>query len=167
VPELGFIGDRDTTGDVEVQWDTLQGSSYVHTGEARSDFRADDARDGRFQLFGGARGAAPELGFIEYRHAGANVHVRWDTLRKSGVFRRAGDLNTGFKTRDRRNGLWQLADIGATAPEVTFVKLRNTGGSIEGSWEIQKGTSFRPAGEAASDFGEASARNGTWRLGPG
>jgi hypothetical protein len=167
VPELGFIGDRDTTGDVEVQWDTLQGSSYVHTGEASSDFTADDARDGRFQLFGGARGAAPELGFIEYRHADANVHVRWDTLRKSGAFRRAGDLSTGFKTRDRRNGLWQLADIGAAAPEVTFVKLRNTGGSIEGSWEIQKGASFRPAGEAASDFGEASAPNGTWRLGPG
>ena len=166
VPELGFIGDRATTGDIEVQWDALQGSSYVRTAEASSDFTADEASDGHFQLFGGTHGAAPELGFIEYRHAGANVRVQWDTLRKSGAFRRAGDLSTGFSTRDRRDGLWQLADIGAKAPEVTFVKLLNTAGSIEGSWELRKGTSFRPAGEAASDFGAASAPNGTWQLGP-
>ena len=60
-----------------------------------------------------------------------------------------------------------LADIGASSPEVTFVKLRNTAGSIEGSWEVQRGSSFRPAGSATSDFSATSAPNGVWQLGPG
>jgi hypothetical protein len=163
-PELGLVEDAGG-GAVDVQWDTLQGASYARAGEATSDFTTSDAQDGRFQLFGGSHGA-PKLGFIKYRHGGANVDVQWDTIR-NGAYRRAGDLSTGFSTGDRRNGLWQLADIGASSPEVTFVKLRNTAGSIEGSWEVPRGSSFRPAGSATSDFGATSAPNGVWQLGPG
>jgi hypothetical protein len=165
VPKLGFIKLRHSPGKrVGVRWDVLRGGSYHRTGIFSSDFHTAARENGRWQLFGGARGA-PKLGFIKLRHARRRVTVHWDSLRR-GSYRRAGDFRTEFGTHAGRNGVWQLIDVGARAPELGFVKLRSTRGSVEGHWELLQGSSFKEAGDADSDFSLTQAERGFWQLSP-
>jgi hypothetical protein len=163
-PKLGFIKLRHSRGHVGVRWDVLRGGSYRRAGSFGSDFRAAQRKRGVWQLFGQANGA-PKLGFIKLRQARGLITVHWDTLRRGG-YRRAGDSRTAFGPRARRNGVWQLVDVGGGAPELAFVKLRSTRGSVEGHLELLHGSGFKAAADAGSDFSPAQARRGAWQLSP-
>jgi hypothetical protein len=161
-PKLGFIKLRHSGGRVGVRWDVLRGGSYHRAGSFSSDFPTAERGNGSWQLFGRANGA-PKLGFIKLRNGGRSISVHWDVLRR-GRYRRAGDFRTSFGRRARRNGVWQLVDPGGGAPELGLVKLRSTRGSVEAHWELLRGSSFKQAGDADSDFRPTQARRGVWKL---
>ncbi len=163
-PELGFIKLRKTgTGSVEVHWDTLQGGTYRRVGDYVSDFSPADAGNGSWNLFGSANGA-PELGFIKLRKTGTgSVEAHWDTL-QGGSYKRAGDYKSDFSPADASNGTWQLFGSANGAPELGFIKLRNTGGTVEVHWDTLQGGTYRRVGDYVSDFSPADAGNGSWNL---
>ena len=163
-PKLGLIKLRHGGSQVTVQWDVLRGGSYRRAGSFSSDFRSAERKDGVWQLFGRAHGA-PKLGFIKLRHGRRGITVHWDTLRR-GRYRRAGDFRTAFSAHAAPNGSWQLVDVGGPTPELAFVKLRSTQGSIEGHWQLLKGSSYKQAGDATSDFSPSQANKGIWQLSP-
>jgi len=163
-PELGFIKTINTGGTVEVHWDTLQGSSYKRVGDFTSDFSPADAGNGTWQLFGSANGA-PELGFIKTINTGGTVEVHWDTL-QGGSYKRVGDFTSDFSPADAGNGTWQLFGSANGAPELGFIKVRNTGGTVEVHWDTLQGSSYKRVGDSTSDFSPADAENGSWQIGP-
>jgi hypothetical protein len=163
-PELGFIKLRNTgTGSVEVHVDTLQGGSYKRVGDYQSDFSPADAPNGTWQLFGSANGA-PELGFIKLRNTGTgSVEVHVDTL-QGGSYKRVGDYQSDFSPADAPNGTWQLFGSANGAPELGFIKLRNTSGTVEVHLDTLQGGTYRRVGDYVSDFSPADADNGAWNL---
>jgi len=163
IDDLGFVKTTNTTGSVEVHWDTLQGGTYRRAGDFVSDFSAADASNGTWQLFGSANGA-PELGFIKTHNTGTgSVEIHFDTLQGSS-YKRAGDYQSDFSPADASNGTWQLFGSANGAPELGFVKLRNTGGTVEVHWDTLQGGTYRRAGDFVSDFSPADADNGAWSL---
>ena len=162
-PELGFIKTKNTSGTVEVHWDTLQGSSYKRVGDSASDFSPADAGNGTWQLFGSANGA-PELGFIKTKNTSGTVEVHWDTLQGSS-YKRVGDFASDFSPADAGNGTWQLFGSANGAPELGFIKTKNTSGTVEVHWDTLQGSSYKRAGDSTSAFSPADAGNGFWQLG--
>ncbi len=165
-PELGFIKTANTgTGTVEPHWDALTGGSYTRAGDFGSDFSAADTANGVWQLFGGGNGSPPELGLIKTANTGTGtIEVHWDML-QSGGYKRAGDFASDFSTADAANGTWQLFGTANGAPELGFIKTGKTGtGMIEVHWDTLQGSSYKRAGDFTSDFSEADAGNGIWKL---
>jgi hypothetical protein len=95
--------------------------------------------------------------------APTSIEVHWDTLSGS-TFKRAGDFTSDFSPVDDANGAFMLFGSANGAPELGFVKLRNTAGTVEGHWDSLVGTTFKRAGDAASDFSLADAGNGVWQF---
>ena len=112
---------------------------------------------------GGAAGPIDALEFIKLRNTGGTVEVHWDTL-QGGSYKRAGDYTSDFSPGDAGNGTWQLFGSANGAPELGFIKLRNTGGTAEVHWDTLQGGSYKRAGDYTSDFSPGDADNGTWQL---
>ncbi|MGH2911893.1 MAG: hypothetical protein ACRDJ3_05400, partial [Solirubrobacteraceae bacterium] len=92
------------------------------------------------------------------------VEAHWDTL-QGGTYRRAGDYTSDFSPADAGNGVWELFGSVNGAPELGFVKLRNTGsGTVEVHWDTLQGGSYRRAGDYTTDFNPAGASDGAWNL---
>jgi hypothetical protein len=163
-PELGFVKLRNTAGTVEVHWDVLTNGAYRRAGDATSDFTPADAGNGVWDLLTAPSGTAPELGFIKVFNTPGTVEAHWDTLAGS-TYRRAGDATSDFIPADNANGVWQLIATPGGTPQLGFIKLHNTGsGTVEGHWDSLVGTTFKRAGDAASDFSLADAGNGVWQF---
>jgi surface antigen len=164
IGELGFIKLANTgSGTVEVHTDAVQGGSFHRTRDLTSDFSPADANNGTWELFGWANGA-PELGFVKLRNTSGTVEVHWDTL-QGGSYHRAGDYTSDFNPADAENGLWNLFGSANGAPELGFVKLRNTSGTVEGHADALEGSSYKRTADYASDFNPADAANGSWQVG--
>ena len=162
-PELGFIKLRNTPGTVEVHWDTVQAGRYRRAGDFTSDFSPVDAANGAWDLFDATNGV-PLLGFVKVRNTGSGtVEAHWDTL-QGGAYRRAGAFTSDFSPADADNGAWQLFGWANGAPELGFIKLRNTPGTVEVHWDVLQGGRYRRAGDFVSDFSAADAGAGSWVL---
>ena len=163
-PELGFIKLHNTGGTVEVHWDALQGGKYKRAGDFTSDFSPADAGNGAWDLLDASSSGAPILGFIKLRNTGSgSVEVHYDTLQGSS-YKRAGDFATDFSPGDAGNGVWQLFGSANGAPELGFIKLQNTAGTVEVHWDAREGGSYRRVGDFVSDFSPSDASNGSWNL---
>jgi len=57
------------------------------------------------------------------------VEVHWDAL-SGASYKRAGDDVSDFSPADAGNGIWQLFGSSGGAPELGFIKLLNTAGTI-------------------------------------
>ena len=161
-PELGFVKLYNTSGTVEVHVDSLQGGSYRRVGDYTSDFTPGDASNGTWELFGSANGA-PELGFVKLYNTSGTVEVHVDSL-QGGSYRRVGDYTSDFTPGDASNGTWELFGSANGAPELGFVKLYNTSGTVEVHVDSLQGGSYRRVGDYTSDFTPGDASNGTWEL---
>jgi hypothetical protein len=161
-PELGFIKLRNTSGSVEVHWDTLQGGMYKRAGDFTSDFSPADAGNGTWDLLDSNNGV-PILGFAKTRNTSGSVEVHWDTL-QGGMYKRAGDFTSDFSPADASNGVWQLFGSANGAPQLGFIKLRNTSGTVEVHWDSLQGGHYFRVGDYTSDFNPADANNGSWNL---
>jgi len=162
-PELGFIKLRNTGGSVEVHWDTLQNGTYKRAGDYTSDFSPGDAGNGSWDLFDASNGV-PVLGFVKVSNTGSGtVEAHWDTL-QNGTYKRAGDRSSDFSTADGANGVWQMFGSANGAPELGFIKLQNTAGTVEVHWDTIQGASFQRVGDFTSDFSPADSANGSWNL---
>ena len=161
-PELGFIKLQNTAGTVEVHWDTLQNGTYKRAGDYTSDFSPGDAGNGSWDLISGANGV-PILGFVKYSNTSGTVEAHWDTL-QNGTYKRAGDYTSDFSPGDAGNGVWQLFGDVNGAPELGFIKLRNTAGTVEVHWDTLQNGTYKRAGDYTSDFSPGDANNGSWDL---
>jgi CHAP domain len=161
-PELGFIKLRNTAATVEVHWDTLQGRTYKRAGDFTSDFSPADAANGTWDLFDSTNGA-PVLGFVKVRNTAGTVEAHWDTLQGSS-YRRAGDFTSDFSPADATNGVWQLFGSANGAPELGFVKLQNTAGTVEVHWDVLQSNTYHRVGDFVSDFSPSDGSNGSWNL---
>ncbi|HWF25913.1 MAG TPA: hypothetical protein VG275_10720 [Solirubrobacteraceae bacterium] len=149
---------------VEAHWDALTAGGYTRAGDHTSDFSPADATNGVWELL--ATGGAPELGFIKLANTGSGtVEVHLDTL--SGTsYTRVADYTSHFSPADAHNGVWQLFGSSGGAPELGFIKLRNTPGTVEVHWETLQAGVYTDAGDYTSDFSPGDALNGTWQLVP-
>ena len=166
-PELGFIKLKNTARTVEVHVDALASSGkYQRTLDAVSDFSTGDASNGRWDLFGGAANSAPELGFIKLKNTAGTVEVHVDALASSGKYQRTLDAVSDFSLADASNGAWNLIGLASSAPELAFVKLRNTAGTVEVHMDaLASSGKYQRTLDAVSDFSLADATNGSWQLG--
>ena len=163
-PILGFIKLRNVgSGTVEVHWDALKAGSYKRVADYTSDFSPADAGNGVWQLLWSPDGT-PMLGFIKLRNTNSGrVEVHWDAL-KAGSYKRIADYTSDFSPADANNGAWQLFGSQNGAPMLGFIKLQNTGGTIEMHWDALSGGSYKRAGDYTSDFSPADASNGAWQF---
>jgi len=105
-----------------------------------------------------------DLDFIKVRNTSGTVEVHWATG-PSGYQSRGGDFASDFSPGDAENGNWQVFGSANGAPELGFVKLRNTGtGAVEVHWDTLQGSSYKRVGDFVSDFSAAEAANGTFQL---
>jgi phosphatidylserine/phosphatidylglycerophosphate/cardiolipin synthase-like enzyme len=108
---------------------------------------------------------APTAALIKVRNTGSgSVEVHWDTL-QGDSFTRTRDYPSDFSTADAANGSWQLFGNLNGAPELGFIKVRNTGsGNVEVHWDTLQGNSYKRAHDYTTDFSTADADNGSWQL---
>jgi hypothetical protein len=151
-----------TAGMVEVHVDAMSSGSYKRTLDASSDFNGTDASYGAWQLIGSGTGA-PELGFIKLQNTAGTVEVHVDAL-KSGSYKRILDASSDFSSTDAGNGIWQLIGTGTGAPELGFIKLQNTGGTVEVHVDALSSGSYKRILDVTSDFSTTDASNGNWQL---
>lgn len=94
----------------------------------------------------------------------ATVEVHWDTWNGSS-FKRAGDYTSDFSPADDGNGTWQLLPTATGAPELGFIKLRNTGsGTVEVHVDQLIDGAYKRIASYPSDFSPRDAGNGVWQL---
>jgi hypothetical protein len=148
----------------EVHWDVLSGGSYHRAGDYPSDFPSADSASGSFALLPNTNGT-PTLGFVQLANTGSGtVEVHADGL-SANQYTRIGDYASNFSPVEAANGVMQLFGSSGGAPELGFIKFRNTGtGTVEVHWETLQNGVYKDAGDYASDFPAGSASAGTWQL---
>ena len=104
---------------------------------------------------------------LELARAGASSSSEMRTTKVlGGPFARC-DYTSDFSPADAGNGTWQLFGSANGAPELGFIKTRNTGfGTVEIHWDVLSGGSYKRAGDYTSDLSPADAGNGTWQADP-
>ena len=148
---------------VEVHYDNLTGSTYTRAGDFTSDFSPADNANGAWQLLPTSSGV-PELGFVKTQNTGSGaVEVHLDTLSGS-TYERVADYRSDFRPADAANGHFILFGSANGAPELGFVKTRNTPGTVEVHYDVLSGGVYKRAGDFVSDFSLGDGPNGVWQL---
>ncbi len=152
-------------------WDMLAGQASNGSSRYVPDYNVDTPNDGTFspplpQCSAAAQpqvGPIGDLGFIKLRNTAGTVEVHLDRL-QGGSLRRITDATSDFRPGDAGNGVWQLFGYVNGAPELGFIKLHNTAGTVEVHWDTFQNGSYKRAGDYVSDFSPADAANGSWDL---
>jgi hypothetical protein len=167
-PTQYFVKTKKTSSHtVEVFWDVLKEGSYKRAADLTSDFNPTAASEGRFQLFGGANGAAPQLGYIKTKNPGTGkVEVFWDNFNGSCCYKRAADLTSDFSPTAANEGVFQLFGSANGAPQLGFIKTKSPGtGKVEVHWDNFNGSCcYKRAADLTSDFNTTAASEGVFQL---